>query len=247
MTLPNGAARSACEREEWYELSPARVRAQGYTTTGLYSTHYWQDQDGLGVFKIDEDDPEDLEDLWPKMRRPRLQRQHQARIEPVDDAHRRSLHWAIGGLVALGAGLGTAVAIEEESPAGAAVAGISGLVGGLVGVVGILASQPSGEDQLYADARRKLFIPGEDELVSAAHGVNNANGSRRRKCGGKPVVFSHRAEAQRRRRVPSSARAALPAAVPANTPVAPPADPASAPPADEPAAAPVAPAPVPSP
>ena len=39
----------------------------------------------------------------------------------------------------------------------------SGLVIGLIGAIGVLASAPSGKRQLAPDARRKLFLPGEDD------------------------------------------------------------------------------------
>lgn len=248
VTLPNGPPRNACERKEWYELAPTRVRATGATNSVLYTTYYSQDQVGLAVFEFGEDDPEELEDVWPKMRRRKLQRRHEARLEPVDDANRRTLHWALGGLAVLGVGVGTAAAVQEKSPEVATAAGVTGLVGGIVGIVGALASQPSGEDQVYADGRRKLLVEGEDDLVSAAHGVNNANGSRRRKCGGKPVPFPRRAPTQPK---PNPAPAA-PVAAPANEPVTPAAAPPTAPPetapADSPApdsAPPVAPVPSP--
>lgn len=187
VALANGAPRTACEREEWLELVPARVNAMGTTTSIGFHIHYSQVHEGLGVFTYGDDDPVDLEDVWPRLAEPELERRHQAPIEAVDAAHLRSLFWAVGGLAGMVGGIGAATAIQDESPTAATVVGVSGLVVGLVGVVGALASQPSGAEQVHADARRKLFIPGEDDLDAAARGVDRANAAQRRACGGTPV------------------------------------------------------------
>ena len=180
--LPNGVPRTECEREEWYDLAPARIEATGYTAGLLYNTHFTQVQDGVGVFRHSSQEPEDLEDVWPKMAEPVLEREHEARIAPVDAAERRTTYWALGGLTGLFGGIITAAAIQDQSQTAANVIGISGVVIGLVGVAGLLASQPSGEDQLYANTRRKLLISGEDDLVAAARGIDAANARRRRDC-----------------------------------------------------------------
>ncbi|HVU02870.1 MAG TPA: hypothetical protein VHE30_14015, partial [Polyangiaceae bacterium] len=65
----------------------------------------------------------------------------------------------------------------------------SGLVLGVVGIVGALAAQPSGYDQLEADARRKLFLPKEDDLVAIERGADGANAAVRTRCGGRPAPF----------------------------------------------------------
>lgn len=153
----------------------------------MFNTHYVQEYEGVAAFRHASRDPEDLEDLWPRMRERKLQKRHQKHIEPVDAAHRRSLYWALGGLGAMGAGIGIAAAVEDESRTAAAVSGVGGIALGLVGAIAALITQPSGERQVHASARRKLFIPGEDNLVAAARGVDRVNAARRRTCGGKPA------------------------------------------------------------
>jgi hypothetical protein len=193
VALPNGPPRTSCEREEWYYAARARVLAQGTTAGVFFNTHYFQAHEGLGVFRTGHKDPQDLDDVLPRMREPKLRRLHEARIEPVDAAERRSLHWALGGLFGLFAGIGAAAALQDESEEVATAAGVTGLAAGIVGVAGALAAQPSGEDQVYADARRKLFILHEDDLRAVARGINTVNSQRRRKCGGRPVPFLDRA------------------------------------------------------
>ena len=137
-------------------------------------------------------------------------------------------------------GLGTAAAIQDESGTGAAVAGISGLVIGIGGVIGGFAAMPSAEEELAADARRQLFIPGEDDLFAVARGIDRANAQQRRRCGGQPNPFEVAAPA---RTEPAAAPKAPPKAVAPiqlkqetqEAPQAPPAAPEpAAPPAQEP-------------
>ncbi len=193
--LPNGSPKTQCEREQWLELAPARVQATGMTAGVGFNTYYTQVNEGVGVFRPSSNDPEDLEELLPKLGQPELASRHQARIEPVDAASRRSIYWSLGGLAALFGGVGVAAAVQKDSPSTAAGFGVTGIVLGLVGVVGALASQPSGRDQLYADARRKLLIPGEDDMKAAAHGINDLDGRHRTKCGGQPTPFNEEAAA----------------------------------------------------
>src|SRR5512133_1351712 len=190
VSLPNGAPRSACERENWHELVPARVTSTAMTAGIWFNTIHVKNQEGLGVFELKEDEPSELEDLWPLMAETQLRRRHQARIQPVEDASRRSGYWALGGLAGLGMGLTVAAATSESSPGTATAFGITGVAVGLVSVVGALVTQPSGPEQLDAEARRKLFILREDDFIAAARGVNRLNGAQRRRCGGKPVPSS---------------------------------------------------------
>lgn len=201
VALPNGPPRSDCERNDWYELAPTRVQATGATAGVLFNTHYSQLVDGLGVFRHQESDPEDLEDLWSRMDEPVLQRKHQARIEPVDAAHERTLALSLGGLALGLTGVGIAAAVGDQDRTLATITGVTGLAALVVGTIGALAAQPSGEEQLYADARRKLFIAGEDDRVAVERGVNRANSRRRRQCGGTPSRLS----------VPQPVRAPAPA------------------------------------
>ncbi len=187
VALPNGPPRNDCERNDWYELAPTRVQATGATAGVLFNTHYSQLVDGLGVFRHEENDPEDLEDVWSRMDEPVLQRKHQARIEPVDAAHQRTLALSLGGLAVGLTGIGIAAAVGDQDRTLATITGVTGLAALVVGTIGALASQPSGEEQLYADARRKLFIAGEDDRVAVERGVNKANSRRRRRCGGTPA------------------------------------------------------------
>lgn len=219
LALPTGQPRSVCERQGWYELAPARVRATGATVGVMFGAPYTytvphsQLQEGIGAFEHASDDPEELEDIWSKLDEPELERRHQSRIEPVDAAFRRTLYWSLGGLGAMGAGVGTAAVIQDDSPTAAAVFGLSGVVVGLVGAVAALASQPSGDDQVYADARRRLFIPGEDDLLAAQRGIDRANARRRRECGGAPDL-TRRQSARPHAVAPPPPSRAVPALVP---------------------------------
>ncbi len=138
------------------------------------------------MFSVGDDDPEDLEDLWPRMEDPELECRHQARIEPVDAALRTSAYWALGGVGVMLAGVAVAAASAENSPTVAGVAGISGVVFGLTGAGFALAYQPSGPDQLEADARRRLFVEGEDDPLAVRRAVDHMNRLQRITCGGTP-------------------------------------------------------------
>ena len=87
-----------------------------------------------------------------------LQLKHEARIKLFDDTALTSLYWALGGLAGLVGDVGIAAATEKDSKTTAALFGVSGLAIGLVGGIGVLATQPSGADELEAKARRKLFF-----------------------------------------------------------------------------------------
>ena len=180
--LPSHPAQTACEKAGWSELVPARMTATGETAGVLVTTHYQAQVDGTAVFRADDDEPVELEELWPEMGEPKVAAKHQARIEPVDQAQRNSLYWVLGGVGGMGLGLGTAAIIQDESESAAAVAGITGLAIGLVGVIGALVAQPSGPDQVEADARRYMFIPGEDDPEAVKRGVDRLNQTRRRQC-----------------------------------------------------------------
>ncbi|RKH35574.1 hypothetical protein D7Y13_40475 [Corallococcus praedator] len=189
LPLPNGGPRTDCEREGWYDLAPARVQAKTASYNLAYSIHYTQDHVGLGVFKVGNDKPEALDDLWPRLSEPELQRSHEERLEPVKSAHRKVTFWSLASLTGSIAGLGVGAALADSEPTGAAVVAISGLVVGLVGIVGAVTSGPTVKDALNANARDRLLIPGEDDLTAGARAINTLNGERRLRCGGKPVPF----------------------------------------------------------
>lgn len=167
-----GEPRSSCEREEWYELAPARSEVR----------------EGVAAFLYAQDDAVLLEDVWPKLEEPELERRHRARIEPVDSAERRALYQMLGALGALVVGVGGASLAADESPTLATALGVSGLVLGARGMLAAAESQPSDDELLHAETRRRLFIPGEDDLVAAARGVDRANARRRASCGATPAA-----------------------------------------------------------
>lgn len=181
--LSSGPPVNACERAEWYELAPAFVRARAVTNEVVANTYYAKVYDGVGVFRDQSSEPEDLAQLWPKMGEPDLARSHQGRIEPVDAARRRSLVFSLAGGVGILGGVGIYAATKDGSPTVAGASLGTGLVIGLLGAAGLLFSQPSGHDQLEANARRKLFIDHEDDEDAVKRGVANANGERRLQCG----------------------------------------------------------------
>ncbi|QRN95891.1 hypothetical protein JRI60_43755 [Archangium violaceum] len=182
MTLPSGVPRTECEREEWYELAPARVLSTASQGGGTITYTYYKEYIGFGVFKAGDDDPESLSDVWPILRDNELQRRHEARIAPVDEANTRVLLWSAGGLVGMFGGIGGAAAIQKQDRTAAAVLGVGGLALGVAGLIGALVSGPSVHDVLEAGARRKLLLPQEDDVRAAAHGLNTTNTERRRRC-----------------------------------------------------------------
>jgi hypothetical protein len=196
--LPNGTPRNACESEEWLELAPARLNVILPAGTVSYS----QLHEGAGVFQTGDDQPTPLEDLWPKLQEPQLMRRHQARIEPTDAKSRRAAYWLLGGLVGLGAGVGTGIAVRDESKSTSdALIGV-GIGLGSVGLLMELLTMPSPEEQLAANARRRLFKPREDDLLAVARGVDRANANRRRQCGANPVPFDARVSSLKKPGIP---------------------------------------------
>lgn len=186
IALPTGQPTNACERRDWYELAPAQVEVSGQVHQGTVIAHYRAAARGMGVFKLGEDEPVDADDILDPMQEPELAAAHRARIQPVDDALWKSFNWALGGLVGMAGGIGGAAAVQGESPAAAAVLGVGGLVFGVVAVVVSLGSQPSGYDQMEADARRQLFFADEDDVLAVQRGVYHLNSVRRQRCGGPP-------------------------------------------------------------
>jgi len=182
VSLPSGPARGSCESQGWYELAPASIEAQAATAAVFATVTYQAGFNGFGVFRAGSKHAEELEDVWPRLNEPRLQQLHEARIEPVDTASRHSLYWALGGTVGLAGGVGAAAAVENSNKSVAAVLGISGLVLGAVGVVGALVAQPTGQQQLEAEARRKLFFFPEDERAAVDRGVERNNLAVRQRC-----------------------------------------------------------------
>ncbi len=181
-SLPSGVPQNSCERERWLEIVPASTVVTAEVNHGSYTTYYSAVATGVGVFQQGEQDPEDVDNLWWEMNEPALQKEHEARIAYVDEAWTRSFWWGGLGTGLMFAGLGTAAVIQPETQAGAIAAGATGLVAGLVGVIGMLANQPSGIDQMHADARSRLFIAEEDDLEAVDRGVDRANQERRRRC-----------------------------------------------------------------
>lgn len=188
IALPNGNALNACERAEWYEPAPAKLDTQAQTAGVIFNTIHVGHFEGVAVFKTADGKPQELEDVWPRLNEPRLQQLHEARIQTVDDANNRAVYWALGGLGGMVVGLGGAAAVADSNKDAAIGLGVGGLVAGLVGVVGALIAQPSGEEQLGAEARRKLFLEGEDDMTAVRRGVDRANASARTRCGGRPTA-----------------------------------------------------------
>jgi hypothetical protein len=114
ISLPNGEPRSTCENEGWYELAPTRIETHTVRGGGNVQTHYFQLHEGVGVYRPHEEDPQDLENVWPSLRQPGLQQAHQARIQPVDDASTAATWWFVAGLIGLGGGLGAAPPLHQE-------------------------------------------------------------------------------------------------------------------------------------
>lgn len=182
VALPTGAPVSECERAGWHELAPATIQTTGANVGLIVTTYDVQVYQGHGIFRLNEKKPEALEDLWPRLAEPELRLRHQEPIDRVDTQARHALYWALGGLVAMSAGIGAAVALQDSSPTAAGVVGLSGLGLGLVGAIGAVVVMPSGREQADADARRKLFFDGEDDLDAAGRGVTRIDEEVRRRC-----------------------------------------------------------------
>jgi len=106
-SLPTGEPRNACEQRAWLETAPARFRPGG--TSAIF--------EGIGVFRANESELQDLDAVFPRMKEAELQAGHQERVARTDAATRRALIWgaiAGGGMVA---GLGTAALIEDRNHA----------------------------------------------------------------------------------------------------------------------------------
>jgi hypothetical protein len=174
--LPAGPPQNACERGDWLELVVTEYRpAPGFPARSkTYS--------GLGVFRLDAADPEDLEKLFPRMEEPDLRAPHEARIRPTDAASRRALVSVLIGGGALVVGLGTAAALNDRNHDAANVFGVSGLAIGLIGSVVALILAPSEEARMDAEARHNLFLEGEDDMGAVERGVNRANQATRQAC-----------------------------------------------------------------
>jgi len=169
-----------CKRK--YELAPARILAEAQTVNFAGTTNFHKEFEGYGLFVPGSDEPERLDELWLQMREPKLQRGHEAYTKPVDDANQRVAIWSVVGLVVGGTGIGTAAAVQERSQTAANVAGLLGLGVLLVGAVAAIESQPSGESQVEAEARRRLFLRGEDDPRLILRGVNGLNTRQRVAC-----------------------------------------------------------------
>lgn len=172
--LSTGDPQSRCELHAWRELVPAST--QSIAVSG--SSEVTQ---GVGVFALGDDAPEDLDDLWEGMNERDLQRAHQARIEPVDQALRESLYWSLTGIAGMAGGVTMAAVAGDNQPVVLTALG-TGLVIGIVSIVGALSSIPTSEDQHEADARRRLLIPGEDDMQAAERGVVRLNTRVRESC-----------------------------------------------------------------
>jgi hypothetical protein len=206
IALPQGPPQSTCEQEEWYELAPTRLESTTSRSGPYVHVHYAREDVGLAVYRLNDDDPQELEDIWPVMDEPELERAHSARREPFDRKVRHSLYWMGGGLVGMGAGIGTAVAVQDRSGTAAAVAGLTGLALGLVGVVVGLNVMPSVDEELDVRARRRLLMPEEDDFGAAQRGLDRANAQRRLNCGGMPLPALPQATESK----PAAAKVAVP-------------------------------------
>lgn len=157
--LPNGSPRSQCEAKGWYEMAQTRLQTQTTEGTGDFTSYYSRLFEGVGIYRPREEQPLDLVDVWPDLRDRELEKRHQARIKPVDDANVTSLYWMLGALGTLVATAGTAAAIRKESRTAAVTIAVGGLVVSTAGMAIGWAKGPSPSERMTADARRKLLFP----------------------------------------------------------------------------------------
>jgi hypothetical protein len=160
--------------------------ASGQENKVIVTMHYSQELEGLALFRPGSADPELLEDAWPNLRERELEDRHRARIEPVESEEEESLHWALLGLAGMVGGVGLGAALYEPAPEAGITLGVAGILLGVTGAIGSVATQPSGPEKLQADARRRLFIQGEDDLVAVRRGVERNNAGVRASCGTRP-------------------------------------------------------------
>ena len=59
---------------------------------------------------------------------------------------------------------------------------VTGLGLSVVGIVGALVAQPSGQEQLEAEARSRLFLFPEDDRAAVDRGVDRSNLAARAHC-----------------------------------------------------------------
>jgi hypothetical protein len=174
--LPAAEPQNECERERWLELVAAEYRpATGFPPRPkAYS--------GLGIFRPNAADPEDLEEVFSRMDDAALQAQHQERVKRTDAANRRSLASVLIGGGGMALGVGAAAALNDSHHDAANVFGVSGLAIGLVGVIVALIVAPSEDERMDGEARHKLFLEGEADTDAVERGVNRANLATRQAC-----------------------------------------------------------------
>lgn len=182
VALPSGAPRTPCERSGWYELVPTRVLSETMQGGAGYNTLYSQEYVGIGLFRAGAVDPESLSDSWLLFRDPELQRRHEARTKPVEDASIRTLLFAGGGVGGMLVGAAAFKPVKEQNATAAQVLAVSALAVGAIGIIGALISSPSAGEVLGLGARRSLLLPGEDDLNAAARGIDATNAEHRRRC-----------------------------------------------------------------
>jgi hypothetical protein len=184
---------TACERQQWLVVAPTRAE--------LYDRNAKKPEtrdDGVGLYRVGETDPESLPKLVPLMATDGSRFERHANLVEKHD-QRRILAGGLGVVGALAITVGTVLfvsafetrrttnqfgASEEEQQIDGTEAAIGGLTvaGGFgFGAAGLIVS-PSQADRAEADAGRYVFLPPEDPKNAVVDVVGRYNQRVRIRC-----------------------------------------------------------------
>ena len=188
--LPSGGAQNACESEHWLSLAPTRYELAS-------ETHTTRHDDGLGVYRVGEADPESLPALRDELGPSPLLDDHAQRVAPHDRDRIIAAGLGIGGLAALAVGTvlfagsfetttvtnANGAPEEDHSVNGSKLAAGSILIGvgfGL-GIAGTIVA-PDAKERAQADADRYVFRPPGDDPKAVDALVTKHDDAVRARC-----------------------------------------------------------------
>jgi hypothetical protein len=187
---PGGAARNACESEDWLVIAPTRAEV---TSESQKTSH---PETGLGIYKVGSDSPESIPAI-EGLQSASVEKKREA-LEPYD--RRQIIAGSLGaaGVIALTVGTILFVnAFESKSMVDANTGGrteqntINGGKAGLGGVfVGVgfglsiagLVVNPDNAERTQARATRKVFFNPPDDPKSVEKVVGDHNAEIRSAC-----------------------------------------------------------------
>lgn len=188
----SGKAESACESTEWLVLAPTQSREVSHSGRSSVAR-----KDGFGVYRVGEDQPEQIPGLAERLGASPIVDRHAAGVERHDQKQLLAAGLGAAGLVAIGIGsylFATSFETEQTTAAdgtrdeeqkinGGRIAGASGLIaaGFGLGIAGIIVS-PSAGERAKADQARYVFTPPEDDPEAVKAMVDRHNAGVRQRC-----------------------------------------------------------------